>query len=680
MDTLLEGLPGSVNRFRFDHDSTLGYSNQNLAHEFKVEHEFNGSHFPPDDLEIPCDSSSSPSSGSSSSDADYPENSQDFSTAVLKYINEMLMEEEDLEVKPCMLQDCLALQAAEKSLYEVIGQNYPSSFNQSLSVCSSKRVDSEGGFDQHEFESSFIQNSLTDSPPVDSLLVSDSFSETNYLDHFNEGIKEARKFLPNRKVEIIDLESSTPLKVDERYKSKSISKGKKNHHREDGDADQQGRSNKHSAVSPDSYEPQEMFDKVLLCQNGHPDLESCADDNDKIGEKGKLLTKGSSGKKSRQKKLEVVDLWTLLNHCAQAVANYDQKTANQLLQQIKQHSSPYGDGTQRLAHYFANGLEVRLVGGSPLYMTYVSNGTSAADILKAYHAYITACPFKRMSNIFANRTIAKLAAKARRLHIIDFGILYGYQWPCLIQGLSVRSGGPPMLRVTGIEFPQPGFRPSERVEETGRRLANYCKRFNVPFEYHVIAKKWETIRYEDLKIDRDEFIAVNCIYRMRHIPDETVLEDSPRDTVLKLIKRINPDIFIHGVVNGTYNTPFFLTRFREALYHFSALFDMFEASLSTEDQDRLRFEKEVFGKNVMNAIACEGLQRVERPETYKQWQVRNVRAGLKQVPLDREIVKKVKNMVRSEYHKDFVVDEDGMWMLQGWKGRIIKAISCWKAA
>lgn len=687
MDTLLEGLPGSVNRFRFDHDSNLVCSNQNLAHEFKAKHEFiDSTHFPPDGLEIPCDSSS-PSSGSSSSEAHSPESNQDFSNATLKYINEMLMEEEDLEDKPCMLQDCLALQAAEKSLYEVIGQNSPSTFNQSLcnyySVSSSSLVDnSEGGFDQQEFESSsFFQNSLTESP-LDTLLVSDSFSEIDYVDHFNEGIKEARKFLPSRKVEIIDLESTAPLKDDERYESRSISKGKKNRHREDGGDDhQEGRSNKHSAVYTDYSEPQEMFDRVLLYQSRHQESESCEADNERTGEKGKLLAKGSTnGKKPRQKNLEVVDLWTLLNQCAQAVSNYDQKTANQLLKQIKQHSSPYGDGTQRLANYFAKGLEVRLVGGSPFYMSFVSNGTSAADILKAYHAYITACPFKRMSNIFANRTIAKLAAQASRLHIIDFGILYGYQWPCLIQALSVRSGGPPMLRVTGIEFPQPGFRPSERVEETGRRLANYCKRFNVPFEYIVIAKKWETIRYEDLKIDRDEFIAVNCIYRMKNIPDETVLEECPRDAVLKLVKRINPDIFIHGVVNGTYNAPFFLTRFREALYHFSALFDMFEASLSTEDQHRLLFEKEVFGKEAMNVIACEGLQRVERPETYKQWQVRTVRAGFKQVPLDKEIVKKVKSMVRLEYHKDFVVDEDGMWMLQGWKGRIIKAISCWKAA
>ena len=55
----------------------------------------------------------------------------------------------------------------------------------------------------------------------------------------------------------------------------------------------------------------------------------------------------------------------------------------------------------------------------------------------------------------------------------------------------------------------------------------------------------------------------------------------------------------------------------------------------------------------MNVIACEGLERVERPESYKQWQVRNLRAGFKQVPIDEELSQIVKNVVKSEYHKDF---------------------------
>ncbi|KAE8680448.1 scarecrow-like protein 14-like [Hibiscus syriacus] len=261
---------------------------------------------------------------------------------------------------------------------------------------------------------------------------------------------------------------------------------------------------------------------------------------------------------------------------------------------------------------------------APSYSPLISNRTSAADILKAYGVYVLACPFKKMR-------------------------------------LSARAGGPPKLRITGIEFPQPGFRPDERVEETGRRLKRYCERFNVPFEYNVIAKKWETIQLEELKINKDEVVVVNCLYRLKNLPDDTLSSSSARDTVLKLIRSINPE-------------------FKEALFHFSAQFDIFEANVSREDPQRMMFGREILGRDIMNVVACEGIERVERPKTYKQWQARTLRAGFKPIPLDEVLVKKVKNLVQSNYNRDFILDVDGRWMLQGWKGRALIALSCWKPA
>lgn len=80
----------------------------------------------------------------------------------------------------------------------------------------------------------------------------------------------------------------------------------------------------------------------------------------------------------------------------------------------------------------------------------------------------------------------------------------------------------------------------------------------------------------------------------------------------------------------------------------------------------------------MNAIACEGSDRVERPETYRQWQLRNDRAGLRQLPLDVDIVKAVSKKVKDGYHKDFFIDVDQRWLLQGWKGRVLYAMSTWQ--
>ncbi|XP_055801437.1 scarecrow-like protein 14 [Solanum dulcamara] len=663
----------------------------------------------------------------------------DFSDVVLKYISQMLMEE-NIEEKACMFQESAALQAAERSFYEVIGEKYPPSPILDLGQDGRCGVDSSSNYyyscggeitdgllcpnwnpDPGDTDSSHTQQFAVDSAtsqsshsspsssgtvtdahvdsPVSSIQIPDIFSDSESIMQFKKGVEEASKFLPTGNSLLLDVRYNVVVKednengkdavekVENRWKQNSPdgSRRKKNIHH---DVDvMEERSNKQSAVFSESTVRSDLFDKVLLCSGGKNESalrESWQTVSSKNAPEN-VLPKGSNGKKPRGKKQggkrDAVDLRTLLTLCAQAVAADDRRTANEFLKQIRQNSSSRGDGMQRLAHYFANGLEARMAGsGTQIYTDLISMPTSAADVLKAYQLFLAACPFRKLSNFFSNKTIMNLAETASTVHIIDFGIMYGFQWPCFIQRLSCRQGGPPKLRITGIDFPNPGFRPAERIEETGRRLADYAESFNVPFEFIAIAQKWETIKVEDLKIQKDEVLAVNCMYRFRNLLDETVVVNSPRDIVLNLIRKINPDVYIQGIVNGAYNAPFFITRFREALFHYSSLFDMLEANIPREIPERLLVEKLIIGREAMNVVACEAAERIERPETYKQWQVRNIRAGFRQLPLNEEILRIAKDRVKAYHHKDFVIDVDGHWLLQGWKGRIMFAASTWKAA
>jgi len=154
---------------------------------------------------------------------------------------------------------------------------------------------------------------------------------------------------------------------------------------------------------------------------------------------------------------------------------------------------------------------------------------------------------------------------------------------------------------------------------------------------------------------------------------------SPRDQVLGNIRRMRPDVFIHGVVSGGYGTTYFPTRFREALFYYSAQFDLLDATVPRDSPERLLLERDIFGRAAMNVVACEGADRVERPETYRQWQARNQRAGLRQLPLEPAVVKVVMDKVKDNYHRDFVVDEDQGWLLHRWKGRVLYGLSTWVA-
>ncbi|KAK6945783.1 Transcription factor GRAS [Dillenia turbinata] len=595
----------------------------------------------------------------------------DFSDAALRYIQDILMEE-NLEDRSCSVQDCLALQATEKSFYDLLSQdpapplpnNQPSEsligtiskipVPHTSKLFDSNQISVPGEQNFQSLHTQFKpQNFLNGSAesPVSTLLFSDLPTDYQFVGQSNI---------------VLDL-------------------GKKNHDREFEVDEVDGRSKKQTAVYSDEQDNTELWDKVLLCDNrnimepGPCTLAEAVQQKAVIDEQLKVSSTGKGSGKKKGAKKGVVDMRSLLTSCAQAITGNDLRTANELLKQIRQHSSPSGDACQRLAHYFADGLEARLAGsGTQLYTMLVTKKTSDANVLKAYYLYISACPFKRMSNYYANRFIGKVSADTPKLHIIDFGIGFGYQWPCFIQRLSSRPGGPPMLRITGIDLPRPGFRPAERVEKTGKRLASYSKRFKVPFEFIPIAQKFANVQLDDLGIEKDEFVVVNCTYRLKNTLDDTVILDSPRDAVLKLIKKINPKYFVHGVVNGAYNAPFFVTRFREALFHFSAFLDMLDCNIPRDDQDRRWLEEELCGKEVVNIVACEGSDRIERPETYKQWQARNLRAGFEQLPLDQDLLGLVRSKVKTYYHKDFTVEEDGQWMLQEWKGRTLFALSCWK--
>lgn len=584
-----------------------------------------------------------------------------FTFAVFKYIDDILMEE-NVEEQTCMLQDFLALQATEKSFYDVLGQNYPPlpGHPPPFSYPSDTNPDDYFGLNP---SIGFASNYIVDYG---------SICNQTQLVHCSQ---------TDSSVASGDGENQTPEPVQQQ--------GRRRKGRQSDDVnDMEARRNcKRSVPAGDESEQLDLLSEVMMPKVGSQDVQCPLFDVERSKAWQKMgCNEQKLGPNSRIKHMmrennadETVDLWSLLIQCSQAVASDDQRSATELLQQIRQNSSQFGNANERLAHYFADGIKARMAGtGTPSYSPAFLSRCSVADMLKAYLSYVTAAPFRKASNFMTNRTIAKLVEQAPRVHVIDFGIAYGFQWPCFIHRQSFRPGGPPKIRITGIELPQPGFRPAERVEETGRRLERVAKECNVPFEYNAIAQKWETIKLEDLRIDKTEVTIVTCMYRLDNLPADTVVLNSPRDTVLKLIKRINPDLFVHGVINGTHNSPFFKARFKEALFHFSAMFDMFEATVPKEDPGRLIFEREVLGRNVMNVIACEGLERVNSPETYRQWQARNLRIGFRQVNLDQKLYEEAKKIVKTEYNKHFVVEKDGEWLLQGWKGKIIHALSFWK--
>ncbi|CAH9075122.1 unnamed protein product [Cuscuta epithymum] len=634
------------------------------------------------------------------------------SDRMIEYLNQILLLEENIgdENNHDAFCDTIALKATEDSLYEALLEKPSSHFGtsfgsnthdvgstdlfrgESFVACDSPDLSIQPSSCQTDSDELNCLSYNVDSGIIsrlDAYLSAADSVPNGFCDlgaasilQFKRGVEEASKFLSLSVHEYsmppLTEELTRGLVVNrETEHSADSRRGRRKHYSPNESVLEEERSMKLSAVhTKDEVELSEvLFDKVLLCTD---------EDNDSPSRFSCTQKKGKSGPKSHSKKQgEVVDLEALLTSCAESVADADYRAAVNELKKIRQYSSPTGDASQRLAHAFADGLEARLAGtGTQLYVPPFRNTVVVSGLIKSH--FSSCVPFMRLIFKFSNQMIQKAALGSSSLHVIDFGILHGIQWPTLIRDLSQRPGGPPRLRITGIELPQPGFRPSQMLEETGVRLGKYCRRFGVPFEYNAItAQNWEAIKIDDLKLaSGGEVVAVNCVFRFKRLLDDTVFGgDSlcPRDAVLNLIREVNPRIFVHTVHTASHSSPFFLTRFREALSLYSSFFDVFDAFFPCHDSERLNFEQGLMGPEIRNIIACEGMERIERPETYKQWQSRTMRAGFKPVPLNPELVEKLAIKARA-YDKNFLFAEDGHWVLQGLKGRIVWATSCWVAA
>ncbi|KAJ4772799.1 hypothetical protein LUZ62_057056 [Rhynchospora pubera] len=557
----------------------------------------------------------------------------------LDYINRILLEE-DIDEPYSEYENVAALSDMEKPFYDILGEKYPPSPNTELILSQPKsNCNPNACILNNEIIPRSIGIGLTKESRGENLLVME----------FQRGVEEGKKFLP----------TINNLTIDTSRKKMS------------SEIVLEGRSSKLSMFYTEETIRDEMFDKVLLDRE-----EEYAREN--ISHLPEIRKHQANQHCNQKENIEDnINLKSLLVECSEAVAHGDPKKAKELIKKLRKHASPFGSGTQRLACILTDGLEARIVGtGSETYRRLINRRIPTREILKAYHMYITASPLLRIWHCFANDYICKVAENASRIHIIDFGIYFGFQWPPLIQALAKRRIGAPKLRITGIDLPQPGFRPAERLKQIGVRLEDYAKSFGVPFEYQCIASLWESVCIDDLKIDDEEVLIVNGMC-FQHVRDEALTIDTPRNRVLNLIRQMKPKVFIIGILDVSFS-PFFTSRFKKVLSLYSMLFDIFDTLVPQDDEGRQLMERAVLAPPIFNLVACEGQDQVERPETHKQWHTRISLAGFKLLALDQDIFKNCNAKVKGNYHEGFFVQEESDWLLQGWKGRIINGLSVWE--
>ncbi|PKA62514.1 DELLA protein RGL2 [Apostasia shenzhenica] len=294
------------------------------------------------------------------------------------------------------------------------------------------------------------------------------------------------------------------------------------------------------------------------------------------------------------------------------------------LRQLYRLVSLSGDPIQRVAAYFADALATKLLLlSSPCFHSSIRAAPSPADEFAAFAALYCASPFFQFAHFTANQAIMEAFEEEESfnggsLHVVDFDLTYGSQWPSLIQSLADKatSNKPITLRITGFG------RSSGELLETEKRLSSFAGGFgNLSFEFDgkIISENWA----ESIRIKKNSTLAVNLVFYLQTLNNYSAIRSN-----LMRIHSLNPTVVTLVEKEGNRGS-----RFLDSLHYFAAMFDSLDDCFPAQSKQRLMIEKNHLGWEIMNAVnggdeGNKGL-RYESLETWKGAMEKNGFEGLR---------------------------------------------------
>ncbi|PWA48498.1 DELLA2 protein [Artemisia annua] len=326
--------------------------------------------------------------------------------------------------------------------------------------------------------------------------------------------------------------------------------------------------------------------------------------------------------------------------CAEAVEGNNMLLAENLVKQAGMLAVAQAGAMRKVATYFAEALARRIYKLSPEN----PQDTPAFQDFLEMHFYET-CPYIKFAHFTANQAILESFVGKKKVHVIDFSMKQGMQWPALMQALALRPGGPPVFRLTGIGLPSNDGK--DHLQEVGWKLAQLADTINVEFEYRgFVANSLADLEPGMFDLRDDEVVAVNSVFELHRLLGRPMAVEK----VLDVVKGLKPVILTVVEQEANHNGLVFLDRFTESLHYYSTLFD-----------------------------SLERMDRVERHETLTQWKTRLDSAGFEAVHLGSNAFKQASMLLALFAGGDgYRVEENNGCLMLGWHTRPLITTSAWK--
>ncbi|KAI3711671.1 hypothetical protein L1987_70210 [Smallanthus sonchifolius] len=369
----------------------------------------------------------------------------------------------------------------------------------------------------------------------------------------------------------------------------------------------------------------------------------------------------------------------VLMTCAEAVQRGDISLASLLIDDLQALLGRVnsGRGIGKVASFFVDALSRRVVDSTQ--NDVVKMGLSAYENEVLYHHYYEACPYLKFAHFTANQAILEAFDGHDCVHVIDFNLMHGLQWPALIQALALRPGGPPLLRLTGIGPPSPDGQ--DLLREIGLKLAKFAQSVNVRFAFRgVAALRLSDVKPWMLQVNPKEVVAVNSVMQLHKLLGPNISSGSVNeptiDLVLEWVRDLNPRILMLVEQESNHNQPEFLDRFTESLYYYSTMFDSLDACVTQPEKTLAEL---YIQREICNVVCCEGSARVERHEPLVRWRERLTSAGFTPLHLGSNAFNQARMLLTLFSAQGYSIKENEGCLSLGWHTRPLIAASAWRA-
>lgn len=382
-----------------------------------------------------------------------------------------------------------------------------------------------------------------------------------------------------------------------------------------------------------------------------------------------------------------IKLIQLLLSCANHTSSGNLQHADECLHKISGLASVSGDSMQRLAARFASALAVRLVRRwTGLYKALNHVRLTSAEMDRARSIYAQAFPYLGFGYAIIARVLLQSMSQERVVHIVDLGSGDPKLWVPLLRSFAKTAyGPPPHMKITCVH--------NNKVvlDKLGAKLIKEADSLDLPFQFNPVNVSLRDLTIDMLNIRSGESLAFTSILNLHTLlaNDDRLnarfgfdKNDGDKDSkqineFLVMLRSTLPKVLLLIEQEAEHNLNRLVDRFVEGLHYYSALFDSIDATFEGSSPEERVIVEEMFGKEIEDIVAYDGLEREERHEKYTKWTARFSRAGFGPTRLWHAIAEDAKRLVEAYGLDGYKIISQKASLMICWHDRPIYSVSAW---